>query len=533
VPVGVRRVHDRRARAEATAGSEELNRPHAVLGKALLDLARLFVRVDVQGQLVFSRVAAKRLQPVAWARPNGVGGNADADSCRAQLLEPTQVLRDGLLPEAIDPAAGVRDVEQDARDLRLGRRLGSCVRFGKSEIVKLADGGVAGVPEFLVDPGVALADLARDLAPGQVQHGLAPGPEVGALCSPAQRPLEGVAMRVDETGELETVRHAREDTRVLRRLLVVGLVGAFLSLPALAHAGTVAIFYYPWYGTPAADGGWQHWSQNNHQPPSDLYSRFYPLQGPYSSSDPRVVAEQMAQISSAGIDEVVISWWGRGSIEDQRLPSVIAAARRRGLVVGIHLEPYAGRSIASVAQDLAYFATLGVPDVYVYHPRDFPAADWAAMRAEMPWGVRLLAGTELVGFAAAAHFDGFYTYDFNTYSGGKFVRLCAQAHALHLVCAPSVGPGYNGTRAGETSGYRPRAQGATYDRLWTAALAASPDLVTVTSYNEWGEGTQIEPAQARPGYASYDGAWGLTGAAAQTAYLSRTAYWAARYHALR
>jgi hypothetical protein len=294
----------------------------------------------------------------------------------------------------------------------------------------------------------------------------------------------------------------------------------------------VAIFYYPWYGTPAADGAWQHWNQNNHQPPADVYSAFYPAQGLYSSGDPAVVAQQMAQISSAGIDEIVVSWWGRGSIEDQRLPLVMAAARRRGLVVGIHLEPYADRSIASVTQDLAYFATLGVPDVYVYHPRDFPAADWAAMRAGIPWRIRLLASTELVGFAAAARFDGFYTYDFNTYSGGKFIRLCAQAHAMHLVCAPSVGPGYNGRRAGETSTNRSRARGATYDRLWGAALAAAPDLVTVTSYNEWGEGTQIEPAQARLGYASYDGAWGLSGTAAQTAYLTRTAYWAARYHAL-
>jgi hypothetical protein len=338
-------------------------------------------------------------------------------------------------------------------------------------------------------------------------------------------------MGVDETGELETIRHAREDTHVLRRLLVVGVVGTFLSLPALAHAGTVAVFYYPWYGTPAADGSWQHWDQNNHQPPGDVYSRFYPAQGPYSSSDPRVVAHQMSQISSAGIDEVVISWWGRGSMEDQRLPLVMSAARRQGLVVGIHLEPYPDRSIATVAQDIAYFVSLGVPDIYVYHPRDFLAADWATLRAQMPWRVRLFAGTELVGFTAAARFDGFYTYDFNTFSGGKFIRLCTQAHALHLLCAPSVGPGYNGRRAGETSSRRLRASGATYDRLWSAALAASPDLVTVTSYNEWGEGTQIEPAQAMPGYGSYDGAWGLSGTAAQSSYLARTAYWAARYHA--
>jgi glycoprotein endo-alpha-1,2-mannosidase len=319
---------------------------------------------------------------------------------------------------------------------------------------------------------------------------------------------------------------------VLRRLLVVGVVGAFLALPALAHAGTVSIFYYPWYGTPALDGGWQHWNQNSHSPPGNLYSRFYPAQGPYSSSDPRVVGQQMAQIRAAGIDEIVVSWWGRGSTEDLRLPLVLAAAHRRGLLVGIHLEPYSERSMASVAQDLAYVATLGIHDVYVYHPRDFSAADWATVTGKAPPTLRLLAGTELVGFAAAAGFEGIYTYDFNTYNGGKFIRLCAEAHAMHLACAPSVGPGYDGRRAGETSGGRQRANGTTYDRLWSAALAAAPDIVTITSYNEWGEGTQIEPAQVRRGYDSYDGAWGLFGTAAQTAYLMRTAYWTGRFHSM-
>lgn len=318
---------------------------------------------------------------------------------------------------------------------------------------------------------------------------------------------------------------------MLRRLLVVGLAWACLGVPA-ARAGSVAIFYYAWYGTPARDGAWQHWNQNGHRPPADLYSRFYPARGAYSSSDPAVVNAQMAEIAAAGVDEVIVSWWGRGSAEDKRLPLVLAAARRHHVTPAIHLEPYPGRSPATIVQDAAYLASLGIRDVFVYHPRDIAAADWAAIHSQLPPSLRLFAGTELVGFAAAGRFDGFYTYDFINYGGAKFIRLCGQAHALHLLCAPSVGPGYDGVRAGEAPVLSGRRDGQTYDNLWTAALAAHPDLVTVTSYNEWGEGTEIEPAQPRKGYRAYDGAWGLTGPAAMTAYLMRTAYWAARFHTL-
>jgi glycoprotein endo-alpha-1,2-mannosidase len=339
---------------------------------------------------------------------------------------------------------------------------------------------------------------------------------------------------------------------LLRRLLVVGLGTVCFCMPAAARAApaaggggllgrapaalpaalpvTVAIFYYPWYSTPAVDGAWEHWDQNGHSPPTDVYSRYYPALGPYSSDDPAVVDLQMAEISTAGVDEIVVSWWGRGSDEDRRLPLVLAAAQRHHLRVAIHLEPYGGRSPVTVAGDLAYIASLGIRDVYVYHPGDLAASDWAALHAGQP-ELRLLAGTERVGFAAAGRFDGFYTYDFVTYRGDKFLRLCLQAHALHLLCAPSVGPGYDGRRAGESPAGRPRRNGLTYDGLWAAALAASPDVVTITSFNEWGEGTQIEPARSRSGYAGYNGAWGMRGAPAQTAYLWRTAYWAGLAHA--
>ena len=184
------------------------------------------------------------------------------------------------------------------------------------------------------------------------------------------------------------------------------------------------------------------WTQNGHAPPHDLYSAFFPWRGAYSSSDPNLVDRQMAEIAAAGVDEVVVSWWGWGSPTDRRLPSVIRAAQKYHLTVAVHIEPFEDRTAAAVAGDVKHLAELGITDVYVFDPMKVTAAEWAAVRPTMP-PVRLFAQTGSVGFAAAAGFDGIYTYDIVTYTGDKFIRLCTQAHAAHLLCAPSVGPGYD------------------------------------------------------------------------------------------
>ena len=320
---------------------------------------------------------------------------------------------------------------------------------------------------------------------------------------------------------------------VTRALLACAF--AVLLLPALALASpAVSIFYYPWYGTPSRDGQYVHWSQHGHTPPADIASNYYPARGVYSSSDPAVIRSQMDDIKTAGIDEVVVSWWGRGLAEDKRLPAVIAAARRDKLSVAAHIEPYPGRSVASVVTDIGYLRTRGISRFFVFQALDFPSADWAPANDSIQ-GVQVFAQTALVGAAAAGHFDGVYTYDVLTYGGDKFARLCKQAHTAHLLCLPSVGPGYDARRATGDTRVKPRRNGATYDSMWHAAIAAHPDGVTITSFNEWHEGTQIESAGASGGnpYLSYEGAWALHGTAAANAYLTRTAYWASRFRAAR
>ena len=103
--------------------------------------------------------------------------------------------------------------------------------------------------------------------------------------------------------------------------------------------------------------------------------------------------------------------------------------------------------------------------------------------------------------------------------GASFAGFARGHGRPGIACAPSVGPGYNASRATPDHRVRSRRAGKTYDEMWRAAIAAEPDRVTITSYNEWHEGTQIEAARRRPrsdataSYESYEGAYGRTGRA--------------------
>ncbi len=327
----------------------------------------------------------------------------------------------------------------------------------------------------------------------------------------------------------------------MRRIWAVAtgaLVVAALALPAGAGSGPpgtsssagaeAAIFYYPWYATPTRDGHWAHWYVHGEDGQPFLSTPYYPMRGLYSSSNAKIVGAQMREIAATGIRTVIVSWWGFGSPEDLRLALVASAASKHGLSVAVHIEPYRDRTPATTAEDIAQLRDKGFADFYVYDADRDPATAWAAALSNLD-GVRVFGHTHLVGRAQAAGFDGLYTYDVATWNGNTFARVCSQAHRVGLLCAPSVGPGYDATLATRDPLVRPRLRGATYDRMWRAAVRARADVVTVTSYNEWQEGTQIEPARIQIERPGYEGAWGKRGVSAQRAYLEATTRWVARF----
>ncbi|MEU6205903.1 hypothetical protein ABZ814_20260, partial [Micromonospora musae] len=165
--------------------------------------------------------------------------------------------------------------------------------------------------------------------------------------------------------------------------------------------------------------------------------------------------------------------------------------------------------------------------------------DWAPLEQVRDSSIVLAQTTDTT---KVAHFGGMYTYDgIAGATAPGWASASAYCRANGLVWAPSVAPGYLDDRAvpGNTTPTVDRADGAMYDQQWSNALSAThggpPTWVSITSFNEWHEGSTIEPASANPpaghGYLTYSGAYGRTGAAAETAYLDRTRYWAARFDA--
>lgn len=104
----------------------------------------------------------------------------------------------------------------------------------------------------------------------------------------------------------------------------------------------------------------------------------------------------------------------------------------------------------------------------------------------------------------AGGFDGMYTYfASNGFSFGSshqnWKAIKAFCDGNNLLFIPSVGPGYIDTsiRPWNNHNTRNRVNGRYYETALQAALNVRPEIVTITSFNEWHEGTQIERAMPK------------------------------------
>ncbi len=323
----------------------------------------------------------------------------------------------------------------------------------------------------------------------------------------------------------------------------------------------MAAFYYPWYRSVKVDQSWIHWAEGGFHPPLDIASDYYPLLGPYSSLDPAVVAQHFAWLRQAGVGVIISSWWGQRSNEDKAVPLLLEMGERYGIQVAFHVEPYSGRTVTTLVSDVEYlYAHYGESPAFFrttaasrWSPDDrskglfflwsarFPDFNQAAVEASywreaidaihaLPDGGLVIADETGSEWVDGGHFDGLYSY---AVLEPDVADAYSWARALppDAWYVPGVNPGFSAVRIGyDPSSYVPRRDGAAYQERWQAALDAGvqPALVAITTFNEWHEGTQIEPAAAGvqngSGYTYAD-----FGKLAPDGYLALTRQWVDRF----
>ena len=333
------------------------------------------------------------------------------------------------------------------------------------------------------------------------------------------------------------------------------------SAEARVHA-----FYYPWYGTPEVDGDYRHWrhaqmgdvpDRRTYPGGDDIGADFYPSLGCYSSSDPVTVQKHMLWATKAAVGAFCVSWWGIGSPEDDLLPSLFKSAGFHDMKLSLHIEPFPGRNAKTVREALVHLlgrfddhvALYRLPDdgrpvCFVYDSYLTTPGEWAELlRPDGPLSIRgtdldvvmlgLWVGPDDGPALVEAGFDGVYTYfatDGFTYGSTTANWPVMSRFALDhdLLFVPCVGPGYADLRIRpwNVANQRGREDGDYYRRMTAAAVSLAPSLIGLTSFNEWHEGTQIEPAATKTisdfTYRDYR-------PLAPDAYLDLTADWIRQY----
>jgi hypothetical protein len=269
----------------------------------------------------------------------------------------------------------------------------------------------------------------------------------------------------------------------------------------------ILAFYYPWYGTPSGPSRqWSHW-----EPATRTYTDT-PSLGLYDSKSPAVIRQHIEWALTSGIDGFISSWWGPNTFEDQALRELLKIAEEMGFQVTVYYETAATREqvvrdfrylIDRYGKSPAFLKWQGKPAIFVYGRvtgEQIRLLDWewvfSSLQAEGREAVFLGDG---LSEELAYFFDGIHIYN---PAGQTQAEIRAQYQSAAGVArkqgrlfAATVVPGYDDTVI-RTPGLKlDRRNGTLYREMWQTALGVNPGWVLITSFNEWHEGSEIEPSE--------------------------------------
>ncbi|WP_421872681.1 glycoside hydrolase family 71/99-like protein [Marinoscillum sp.] len=294
-----------------------------------------------------------------------------------------------------------------------------------------------------------------------------------------------------------------------------------------SNATRLYMHYMPWFESKDFSGYWgSHWRMANSNPDNidgqgkrDIAAHYYPLIGPYDSADPDLVEYHLLLMKYAGIDGVLIDWYGTHKTLDyyrnfENTEALVTRLDTIGLSFGVVYEEYTAEAVATrkgiteieAAQaDLTfleenyfsreqYIKQEENPLLLTFGPRLFRKADdWTEIFSVleskpdfMPlWGHDYYVGDNGIGEFSWVDFNADMrdlTNFYSTYDG----------HIIGSAC-PGFDDYYQEGGWGEGYGYLSHRGGATFSDQLAKAAEFSLGTIQLVTWNDFGEGTMIEP----------------------------------------
>jgi glycoprotein endo-alpha-1,2-mannosidase len=252
----------------------------------------------------------------------------------------------------------------------------------------------------------------------------------------------------------------------------------------------VLAFYYPWYE--------ENWLHND----SQLVAH-QPVNGFYNSSDESMIQNHILTAKNTGIDGFIVSWWGRNSFTDKNFKKMLSLSESLGFKNSLYLET--ANSLEDLRDNLNYIETTytnyssflkikGSPVMFIFSR----ILDKLPLDSLVTLAHKFTIINHGFSYSNLKGFSGFHEYlllekNLETIKW-KYAHAAQIANRENKIMAATVMPGYDDRRIRNPGSYIDRKSGAYYKGIWKAALYCNPDLILITSFNEWFEGTEIEPS---------------------------------------
>lgn len=280
----------------------------------------------------------------------------------------------------------------------------------------------------------------------------------------------------------------------------------------------LGVFYYPWTGgkNTLSPNRYRHWVDNGHNPPLTWASNYLPDTDPllfnptnelYDAKDTNIIKHQLNLMKNAGIEFIISSWWGQNSYEDQALKIINTFLQSTEnpyktirFCIYYEKEGFANVPINEINSDIDYIKSnfanspyylYGTnidpsypnnPVIFVYNADDITPSDaqkWKTIRDNKSI------------YTVLKIFPNWQNY---TNLGDSWHQY-APATAFEQAGSYSayISPGFY--KYHELSPRLLREDFVRFENNVISLKNANVPIKLIETYNEWGEGTGIEPAQ--------------------------------------